>query len=69
VKKFLAENLTCWIRASQKQVGVASNCDRPKELSSFQSFSSNHARSTIEKVGFSVDISLGLLVWYPEPCS
>lgn len=33
------------------QVGVAANSDRPKELSSFQSFPSNQAWSSIEKVG------------------
>ena len=32
-------------------VGVAANCDRPKELSSFQSFLSNQSWSTPEKVG------------------
>lgn len=32
------------------QVGLAVNCGRPKELSSFQSFSSNNTWSATEKV-------------------
>jgi hypothetical protein len=38
-------------RTSAPVVGVGANCDRPKELSSFQSFLSNQSWSTPEKVG------------------
>ena len=33
-----------------KQVGVTANCDRSKELSSVQNFSSNHSWSALNKV-------------------